>query len=399
MSVAFRFKELISDQNTRARVGLVETSHGSFETPVFMPVGTAGTVKALTQEMLEDAGAGIILGNTYHLYLRPGHDLINRMGGLHEFISWRRAILTDSGGFQVFSLGPLRKIDETGVEFQSHIDGSRHLITPEKSVEIQVALGADIIMAFDECSHYPLSQAEAVQSLQLTAKWARRSRRQFDLMHGDRDHAAGAESEAAPGSPVDLVNPCQAIFGINQGSIYLDLRERSMEGLLEIGFDGYAIGGLAVGEDKEAMVRVISHVAPLMPCDRPRYLMGVGPPEDILDAVEQGIDMFDCVIPTRNARNGQLFTHRGRLNIKNARYREDPAPIDEQCGCPVCQRYSRAYLRHLYTSGEILGSVLNTIHNVQFFLDMMARIRQAIKLGTFAQFRTCFLTDLTCGRD
>ena len=409
MQGLFRFKEIARDSSSSARTGLVETAHGAFETPAFMPVGTAGTVKALTQEMLEDAGAAIILGNTYHLYLRPGHELINRAGGLHEFISWKRAILTDSGGFQVFSLGPLRKINEEGVEFQSHIDGSSHLITPERSIEIQVALGADIIMAFDECCPYPSTHEEALRSLKLTAGWAERSRRQFDRIHSSRVEPLEATSRENRGdsfgplmidrNDLATVNPGQAIFGINQGSVYTDLRERSLEGLLAIGFDGYSIGGLSVGEDKEAMLRVISHIAPLMPSGRPRYLMGVGAPEDIVQAVEHGIDMFDCVMPTRNARNGQLFTRRGRLNIKNARYREDKGPIDDRCGCPVCLRYSRAYLRHLYASGEILGSVLNTIHNVRFYLDMMAEIRQAIRLGTFARFRTCFLADLARGQD
>ena len=375
----FSFREIGSDPDTRARAGLVETAHGAFETPAFMPVGTTGTVKAMTQEMLEQAGAAIILGNTYHLYLRPGHQTINRMGGLHNFISWRRAILTDSGGFQVFSLGPLRKINEDGVQFQSHIDGSSHFITPERSIEIQVALGADIIMAFDECCTYPSTHDEALSSLQLTSNWAQRSRREFDRLHsrlvnGTNSISAHAISE----SGADPVNAGQAIFGINQGSVYTDLREQSLEGLLAIGFDGYSIGGLSVGEDKQSMLRVISHITPQMPAARPRYLMGVGPPEDILDAVSHGVDMFDCVMPTRNARNGQLFTRRGRLNIKNARYRQDKGPIDDACECPVCLRYSRAYLRHLYTSGEILGSILNTVHNIRFYLDMMANIRQAI---------------------
>jgi len=400
MPSVFRFSQIASDPVTSARAGIVETSHGSFETPAFMPVGTAGTVKALTQEMLEDAGAGIVLGNTYHLYLRPGHQLINRLGGLHNFMSWNRAILTDSGGFQVFSLGPLRKITDHGVEFQSHIDGSRHLISPEKSIEIQVALGADIIMTFDECCPYPSSHDQALNSLKLTAGWAERSRRQFDRLHCGTLGAINASPHTGMAdSALTLVNPGQAIFGINQGSVYLDLRNQSLEGLLQIGFDGYSIGGLAVGEDKDAMFNVISHIAPIMPADKPRYLMGVGPPEDILEAVGHGIDMFDCVIPTRNARNGQLFTRRGRLNIKNARYRDDDGPIDPHCECTVCRRYCRAYLRHLYMSGEILGSVLSTLHNIRFYLDMMAGIRQAIKLGTFARFRTSFMTDLACGQD
>ncbi|HKS40557.1 MAG TPA: tRNA guanosine(34) transglycosylase Tgt [Blastocatellia bacterium] len=391
MSFGFSFEKISSDTATRARAGRVTTGHSSFDTPVFMPVGTQGTVKALTQAMLEDAGARIILGNTYHLYLRPGHLIVNQLGGLHRFISWDRAILTDSGGFQVFSLTGLRRISDEGVEFQSHIDGSRHFLSPEKSMEIQAALGSDIVMAFDECTPYPATREEALKSLEMTTDWARRSKERLTKLHSDPSEAERAG--------LTIVNPSQALFGINQGSIFPELRERSLEGLLEIGFDGYAIGGLSVGEEKSAMFDVVSHIAPRLPEDKPRYLMGVGTPEDIVNAVACGVDMFDCVMPTRNARNGSLFTGRGKISIKNARYRSDQRPVDEACGCPVCSRYSRAYLRHLYMSGEILGSVLSSLHNVCFYLDTMARIRQAILLGTFNEFRDSFLNTLARGQD
>ena len=391
MSFGFSFEKISSDTRTRARAGRITTGHSSFDTPVFMPVGTQGTVKALTQAMLEDAGARIILGNTYHLYLRPGHLIVNQLGGLHRFISWDRAILTDSGGFQVFSLTGLRRISDEGVEFQSHIDGSRHFLSPEKSMEIQAALGSDIVMAFDECTPYPATREEALKSLEMTTDWARRSKERLTKLHSERREAERAE--------LKIVNPSQALFGINQGSIFPDLRERSLEGLLEIGFDGYAIGGLSVGEEKSTMFDVVSHIAPRLPEDKPRYLMGVGTPEDIVNAVACGVDMFDCVMPTRNARNGSLFTSRGKISIKNARYRSDQRPVDEACGCTVCSRYSRAYLRHLYMSGEILGSVLSSLHNVCFYLDTMARIRQAILLGTFNEFRDSFLNTLARGQD
>jgi queuine tRNA-ribosyltransferase len=387
VSRGFSFKKIAGDARSPARAGRVNTGHGSFDTPVFMPVGTQGTVKALTQAMLEDAGAGIILGNTYHLYLRPGHQTVNQLGGLHRFISWGGAILTDSGGFQVFSLTGLRRISDEGVEFQSHIDGSRHFLSPEKSMEIQAALGSDIVMAFDECTPYPATREEALKSLEMTTDWARRSKARLTELHKDQSAA------------LKIVNPSQALFGINQGSVFPDLRERSLEGLLEIGFDGYAIGGLSVGEEKGAMFDVVSHITPRLPEDKPRYLMGVGTPEDIVNAVACGVDMFDCVMPTRNARNGSLFTSRGKINVKNARYRSDAGPVDEACQCPVCGRYSRAYLRHLYMSGEILGSVLSSLHNVSFYLDTMARIRQAILLGTFNEFRDSFLNSLARGQD
>jgi queuine tRNA-ribosyltransferase len=391
MNKPVAFEILAADPATEARAGLIKTAHGAIDTPVFMPVGTQASVKALTQEMLEATGARIILGNTYHLYLRPGHLTINQLGGLHRFMAWERAILTDSGGFQVFSLSGLRRMNEAGVEFQSHIDGARHFLSPERSMEIQAALGSDIVMCFDECTPYPATLAEARTSLEITERWAGRSKQRLDEVHAD--------PQAAERAGLKIVNPAQALFGINQGSIYLDLRERSLAGLLDIGFDGYAIGGLSVGEEKSAMMEVISHIAPRMPRERPRYLMGVGTPEDIINAVACGIDMFDCVMPTRNARNGQLFTSQGRVNVKNARYKDDPRPPDEQCRCPVCLRYSRAYLRHLYMSGEILYSTLSSLHNVWFYLDTMARIRQAITLGTFNEFRHSFLKDLARGQD
>ena len=306
-------------------------------------------------------------------------------------MSWEHPILTDSGGFQVFSLNSLRKLSEEGVEFQSHLDGSTHFLSPEKSMEIQAALGSDIVMAFDECTLVPATRDVALTSLELTERWALRSKLRLRELH--------YEPAAAQKAGIAIVNQTQALFGINQGSTFLDLRERSLEGLVEIGFDGYAIGGLSVGEEKDAMFEVVSRIAPLMPEDRPRYLMGVGTPEDIVEAVALGVDMFDCVMPTRNARNAQLFTSRGKLNIKNARYRDDAQPIDDACRCAVCMRYSRAYLRHLYMSGEILGSVLSSLHNISFYLDMMGMMRQAITLGTFIEFRDSFLSGLARGQD
>ncbi|HZM86181.1 MAG TPA: tRNA guanosine(34) transglycosylase Tgt [Blastocatellia bacterium] len=391
MGSEFLFNRIARDTSTKARTGRITTAHGVIETPAFMPVGTQGTVKALTQQMLEEAGASIVLGNTYHLFLRPGHQTINKLGGLHRFMSWGRPILTDSGGFQVFSLTSLRKLTEDGVEFQSHIDGSKQYLSPERSMEIQAALGSDIVMAFDECTPFPATRDEALASLELTQRWAKRSNQRLSELHG--------VSGAAENAGIRIVNQSQALFGINQGSTFLDLRERSLEGLVEIGFDGYAIGGLSVGEEKGAMFEVVSHITPLMPEEHPRYLMGVGTPEDIVEAVALGVDMFDCVMPTRNARNGQLFTSRGKLNIKNSRYRDDHHPIDDRCGCAVCTRYSRAYVRHLYMSGEILGSVLTSLHNVSFYLDMMGMMRQAITLGTFKEFSDSFLSGLARGQD
>ncbi|HXU36329.1 MAG TPA: tRNA guanosine(34) transglycosylase Tgt [Blastocatellia bacterium] len=391
MNDKLRFEVTAINSGGLARAGRITTAHGVIDTPAFMPVGTQGTVKALTQQMLEDAGASIILGNTYHLYLRPGHETVNQLGGLHRFISWERPILTDSGGFQVFSLNELRRLSEEGVAFQSHIDGSAHFLSPEKSMDIQAALGSDIVMAFDECTPFPASREEALASLELTNRWALRSRQRLAELH---ENPAAAEAVG-----ISIVNQTQALFGIIQGSTFLDLREQSLAGLVDIGFDGYAIGGLSVGEEKPAMFEVVSHIAPMMPESRPRYLMGVGTPEDIVDAVASGVDMFDCVMPTRNARNGQLFTSRGKLNIKNSRYKGDAQPIDDACGCAVCARYSRAYVRHLYMSGEILGSVLSSLHNVSFYLDMMKSMRQSIVLGTFIEFRDSFLSGLARGQD
>jgi queuine tRNA-ribosyltransferase len=366
------------DDRTAARAGLIETAHGEIETPVFMPVGTAGTVKAVTQEMLEELDARIILGNTYHLFLRPGHETIRQLGGLHKFISWPRAMLTDSGGFQVFSLSDIRQIREEGVDFRSHLDGSQQFLSPEVSMQIQHALGSDIVMCFDECTPFPATQKQAQESLELTARWARRSRLEFDRLKGTPQSAA--------------LNP--ALFGINQGSIYPDLRRQSLDQLVEIGFEGYAIGGLSVGEEKQQMYDLTEFIAPLMPSDKPRYLMGVGTPEDLIAGVARGVDLFDCVLPTRNARNGQVFTSRGKLNVRNAKFARDERPLDEECQCRVCRRYSRAYIRHLYNSGEMLAATLCSYHNLAFYLDSMRQIRQAIALGKFTEFRTCYLDKL-----
>lgn len=342
-----------------------------------MPVGTQATVKALTQEMLEALNARIILGNTYHLFLRPGIETIGTLGGLHRFMSWPRSILTDSGGFQVFSLGELCRIREEGVEFRSHIDGSRQFLSPEVSIDVQRALGSDIVMAFDECTPFPATHDEARVSMELSMRWAQRSRVRFN--------------QRAPKTET------QSLFGIVQGGIYIDLRRISLDRLVEVGFDGYAIGGLSVGEEKEQMYEIVSAIAPQMPADHPRYLMGVGTPEDIIECVACGVDMFDCVMPTRNARNGQVFTSLGRLNIKNARYARDERPLDEACDCRICHRYSRAYLRHLYQAGEILASTLCSYHNLAFYLDTMHRIRQAIRLGEFTKFRAEFIEQMSRG--
>ncbi|HEX4949398.1 MAG TPA: tRNA guanosine(34) transglycosylase Tgt [Blastocatellia bacterium] len=372
LSTSSFFTVTHSDPHSQARSGRLVTTHSVIETPVFMPVGTRGTVKALSQEMLETLDARIILGNTYHLFLRPGHELIAALGGLHQFMAWPRSILTDSGGFQVFSLGELRKIKEEGVEFRSHLDGSRQFISPEVSMQIQHALGSDIVMAFDECTPYPATHDEARKSLELTTRWARRSRAEFDgLKRESRD---------------------SFLFGIIQGSVYHDLRRQSLEQLWEIGFEGYAIGGLSVGEEKALMYDTTEFIAPQMPADKPRYLMGVGTPEDLVESVARGVDMFDCVMPTRNARNGQVFTSRGKLNVRNAKYAADTRPMDEDCNCAVCRRYSRAYIRHLYLNDEILASILCSYHSIAFYLDLMSQIRQAIALGEFTAFRVSFLS-------
>jgi queuine tRNA-ribosyltransferase len=365
-----------------ARRGLLATPHGEVETPAFMPVGTQGAVKAVSARDLGDAGAEILLSNTYHLYLRPGDDLIARRGGLHRFIGWNRPILTDSGGYQVFSLSERRTIDETGARFRSHLDGSAHLLTPEKAVEIQAHLGSDIAMVLDECLAYGADRDGARASMERTARWARRAReRQLAL----RTSADG----------VTVTNAGQAQFGIVQGGVFPDLRLESAQRTIEIGFEGYAIGGLSVGEPTLLMYDLVAHTAPALPADVPRYLMGTGTPEDLVESVACGIDMFDCVLPTRNARNGQLFTSEGRLNIKNARYAEDDRPLDPHCSCYTCRTCSRAYLRHLYNAGEINASALNTLHNLHFYLDTMRRIRDAIAFGRFESFRLAFLERLS----
>jgi queuine tRNA-ribosyltransferase len=379
---ALSFTVEAADSRTEARLGRIRTPHGEIETPVFMPVGTQGTVKAMTAGGLESLGAQIVLGNTYHLMLRPGAEVVASLGGLHGFAGWRRALLTDSGGYQVFSLAAMRKISEEGVAFRSHLDGSHRFLGPEESMRVQARLGADVAMAFDECPPHPIDHAGARRSMELTLRWAARSASAF---------AAEQERRAREG-----LAP-QALFGIVQGSTYDDLRLECLERLGEIGFDGFAIGGLSVGESKEEMYRVTELVAPRMPASRPRYLMGVGTPEDLVESVARGVDMFDCVMPTRNARNGSLFTSRGVVRIKNARYATDARPLDPACGCPTCGRHSRAYLRHLFVSGEILYSVLATAHNLYFYLDTMRGVRQAIALNRFPEFRHEYLTELSRG--
>jgi len=380
---ALSFK--VEAQDGEARAGVLTTRRGVIETPVFMPVGTAGTVKGIRFEELEspDLDARIILGNTYHLWLRPGIEVIKAAGGLHRFIGWDRALLTDSGGFQVWSLGDLRKISEEGTEFRSHVDGSRKFLSPEVSMEVQAALGADIVMVFDECAPGQATHEETERSMDLTTRWARRSKTAFDRLQDEGADTGNVEALGA-------LSGRQALFGIVQGASHLDLRRRSLEQTVEIGFDGYAIGGLSVGEEKPVMFSVIDDIAPRMPRDQPRYLMGVGTPEDLIEAVARGVDMFDCVLPTRNGRTGQAFTSRGKLNIKNAQWVKDSRPLDESCGCSVCRRHSRSYLRHLYMTGEMLASILITHHNLAFFLDTMRGVRQSIRSGDFPKFRREF---------
>jgi queuine tRNA-ribosyltransferase len=356
--------EITQETAAGGRRAQLHLPHKTVQTPVFMPVGTAGTVKAVPQETLEALGAEIILGNTYHLYLRPGHEAIRRMGGLHRFISWPRALLTDSGGFQVFSLSQLRKVTDEGVRFRSHLDGSSHFFTPEHSVDVQIALGADIAMAFDECTEYPASRDRAEESLRLTMAWARRS---LDHFRAHRDEVVWCDR---------FGGRTQSLFGIVQGGMYTDLRRQCAERLVEMDFDGYAIGGLSVGEPRELTLEMIAEVLPLLPRDKPRYVMGVGFPDEIERYAKLGVDMMDCTIPTRAARHGLLFTSEGRVNIKNKKYAEDQNPPDPACACPVCRRYSRAYLRHLMQAGEALGGTLNTIHNLAYYLGIMERVRQ-----------------------
>lgn len=367
-----------------ARRGYVTTARGVIQTPAFMPVGTQGTVKSLTAQHLEEIGAEIILGNTYHLYLRPGDELIARRGGLHKFIGWPRPILTDSGGYQVFSLSDRRQVKEQGVHFRSHHDGSAHLLTPEKAVEIQANLGSDIAMVLDECPALPSTVQIIDTSLELTARWARRCRNRFlELQAAGRAFPASA-TETIPGPFF------QAQFGIVQGGTFPELRRKSAELTVSIGFEGYAIGGLSVGEPNETMYQVVEQTTPYLPAGQPRYLMGVGTPIDLVEAVARGIDMFDCVMPTRNARNGQLFTSEGPLNIKNAQFAEDDGPVDPACGCYTCRHFSRAYLSHLFRAGEMTSATLNTLHNLSFYLDTMRRIREAIAFGRFEDFRQGF---------
>ena len=395
-------------QDGQARAGILSTRRGIIKTPVFMPVGTAGTVKGVRFEELEskDLDARIILGNTYHLWLRPGVETIRACEGLHRFIGWDRALLTDSGGFQVWSLGALRKISEEGIEFRSHVDGSLRFLSPEVSMEVQAALGSDIVMVFDECAPGKATHDEARASLELTARWAKRSRDKFDQLQreGPDTGSIGLThpentrgGTVAPRMPflLDELTGAQALFGIVQGAAHRDLRRESLERTVEIGFDGYAIGGLSVGEEKSVMWGVVDEVSLLMPPDRPRYLMGVGTPEDLIEAVARGIDMFDCVLPTRNGRTGQAFTSRGKLNVKNAQWTEDQRPLDESCPCSVCQRHSRAYLRHLHQTGEMLAAILLTHHNLAFFLDTMRRVRQSIRSGDFPKFRREFIERLS----
>ncbi|MFA6242646.1 MAG: tRNA guanosine(34) transglycosylase Tgt [Candidatus Hydrogenedentales bacterium] len=369
MHCSLSFEVLAKDPSCAARAGRLRTPHGEIETPIFMPVGTQATVKALSQEDLLLLDAQIILSNAYHLYLRPGAETLQMAGGLHRFMGWDRPILTDSGGFQIFSLSHLNKVTPEGVSFQSHIDGSRHFMSPEQAIDLQIAIGADIMMCFDECTSYPVEEKAAAESMRMTLDWAAKCKAQWEAR------------EAAE----------QALFGIVQGSTFEGLRRESARGTVAVGFPGYAIGGVSVGESKEEMVQAIEWTAPLLPEEKPRYLMGVGPPEDILEAVERGIDMFDCVMPTRNARNGSLFTSQGKINIKNQGYGRDFGPLDPACACPVCKTYSRAYLSHLFRAGEILALRLNTLHNLWFMLSFMATVRQAIRAGRFVEFKRSFL--------
>ena len=365
------FELITTDGN--ARRGRVATAHGTFETPAFMPVGTAATVKAMTPEWVAETGAECILGNTYHLMLRPGAERIARLGGLHTFMNWPGPILTDSGGFQVMSLAGLRKMGEDGVRFRSHIDGSYHDLTPEISMQIQNHLDADITMAFDECTPFPCTREEAAKSMQLSMRWAKRSKDAF---------------QARPG---------YGLFGIVQGSVHEDLRHESIDALTGIGFDGYAIGGLAVGEGHEEMLRVLDFTAPKLPTDRPRYLMGVGKPDDLVAAVARGVDMFDCVLPTRSGRTNQAFTRRGTVNMRNTRHKEDTRPIDPDCACYACANYSRAYVHHLVMAKEILGMMLLTRHNLHYYQELMAGMRSAIEAGSFAGFQRAFTAQYTGG--
>ncbi|MCP5396888.1 MAG: tRNA guanosine(34) transglycosylase Tgt [Sphingomonadaceae bacterium] len=375
--MAPRFQFSIHATDGKARTGTIAMRRGEIRTPAFMPVGTAATVKAMKPESVRASGADIILGNTYHLMLRPGAERVARLGGLHKFMNWQRPILTDSGGYQVMSLSDLRKLTEQGVEFRSHLDGSKHMLTPERSMEIQRLLGSDIVMAFDECPRADQPRDVIASSMEMSMRWAKRSRDGFD--------SGGEHAERS------------ALFGIQQGALDEELRLHSAQALTEIGFDGYAIGGLAVGEGQEAMFATLDFAPGQLPADRPRYLMGVGKPDDLVGAVERGVDMFDCVLPTRSGRNGQAFTWKGPLNLRNARFAEDQQPLDDRCACPTCGTYTRAYLHHLIRSGEILGAMLLTEHNIGFYQQLMQAMRDAIAEGRFAAFASDFRRDYLGG--
>ena len=375
MAAGFAFR--VTHRDGLARRGVLDTPHGPVETPVFMPVGTRATVKGVLPRDLAEMGARIVLGNTYHLYLRPGDALVARHGGLHRFMGWDGPTLTDSGGYQVFSLGDRCRLSEAGAEFRSHLDGSKHLLTPESAADIQARLGADIAMVLDECTAFPATPDVAARSLERTARWAARARARHLAI-------AAGETDVVPSTPG------QAQFGIVQGGVHDDLRRVSAEATIAVGFEGYAIGGLSVGEPVDVMYDIVGRTTPHLPADRPRYLMGTGMPDDLVESVARGIDMFDCVLPTRNARNGQLLTRHGPLNIRNARYADDPSPVDEACRCYTCLHFSRAYLRHLASAGEMLGATLGSMHNLFFYLDLMEGMRKTIEFGSFEEFRQNF---------
>ena len=377
---AVTFDLLKTDERTRARRGIVHTPHGDIQTPIFMPVGTAATVKAMRPEQVEEMGAQIILSNTYHLYLRPGHDIVKEAGGLHKFMNWNKPILTDSGGFQVFSLGKMRKITEEGVKFQSHIDGSRHMLSQEKSIEVQHALGSDIMMAFDECAPYPADRDYVKRSFERTSRWLERCK----AYHEEYCERNGGESQVL-GEGVN-----QSLFGIMQGGVYKDMRRESAAQVVDMDLPGYSIGGLSVGEPKEIMYDVMDDCVELLPKNKPRYLMGVGSPDCLFEGVERGIDMFDCVLPTRIARHGMAMTSQGRVNIKNKKYERDYSPLDPNCDCYVCRNYSRAYLRHLFKADEILSAMLMSTHNLHFLIKTMENIRQSIDEGRFSEYKKEF---------
>ncbi|MGA2629334.1 MAG: tRNA guanosine(34) transglycosylase Tgt [Terriglobia bacterium] len=390
--MAIKFEVVAKDASTRARVGRLHTPHGVVETPAFMPVGTAGTVKGITQGQLEALGVQMLLANTYHLYLRPGHEVVREMGGLHRFMGWPHPILTDSGGYQVMSLKGLGRVTEDGVWFRSHLDGSSHFLSPERAVEIQLALGADIVMILDECVEYPASHEALKRAVKLTSRWAGRCKKAFEEQ-GARDQEKEEPGVRSHESVVRQIpnpesrTPNPALFGIVQGGTDLDLRRESAEEILAMSFEGYGLGGLSVGEPKAETYDVAEFTAALLPEEKPRYLMGVGTPQDLVECVARGIDMFDCVLPTRNARNGCVFTSQGKLVIKNARYARDGGALDPACTCMVCQRYTRSYIRHLFVVGEMLAGILATYHNLYFYLDTMRKVRQAIEFGTFGDFR------------